>query len=62
MVIGVASDRQLNFEFLIVLSIIWKTNRRNPQKEVIFMSSKPGGLHEKHAVATWNLETISSFA
>jgi hypothetical protein len=26
------------------------------------MSLKWGGLHEKHAVATWNLETISAFA
>jgi hypothetical protein len=23
---------------------------------------KKGGLHEKHAVATWNLGTISAFA
>jgi hypothetical protein len=23
---------------------------------------KSGGLHEKHAVATWNLGTISAFA
>jgi hypothetical protein len=26
------------------------------------MSLKLGGLHEKHAVATWNLGTISAFA
>jgi hypothetical protein len=26
------------------------------------MSLKSGGLHEKHAVATWNFETISAFA
>jgi hypothetical protein len=26
------------------------------------MSLKSGGLHEKHAVATWNLGTISVFA
>jgi hypothetical protein len=26
------------------------------------MSLKSGGLHEKHAVATWNLGTISAFA
>jgi hypothetical protein len=25
------------------------------------MSLKLGGLHEKHAVATWNLGTISAF-
>jgi hypothetical protein len=29
---------------------------------VILMSLKGGGLHEKHAVATWNLGTISAFA
>jgi hypothetical protein len=58
----VASDRERNFEFLIVLSIIWKINRRHPQQGVILMSLKAGGLHEKHAVATWNLGTISAFA
>jgi hypothetical protein len=26
------------------------------------MSLKLGGLHEKHAVATWNLGTVSAFA
>jgi hypothetical protein len=26
------------------------------------MNLKSGGLHEKHAVATWNLGTISAFA
>jgi hypothetical protein len=26
------------------------------------MNLKFGGLHEKHAVATWNLGTISAFA
>jgi hypothetical protein len=58
----VASDRERNFEFLIVLSIIKKTNRRHPQQGVILMSLKLGGLREKHAVATWNLGTISAFA
>jgi hypothetical protein len=61
MVIG-GGFRQRSFEFLIVLSIIWKTsNQRNPQQGVILMSLKSGGLHEKHAVATWNLGTISAF-
>jgi hypothetical protein len=27
-----------------------------------FDEFKSGGLHEKHAVATWNLGTISAFA
>jgi hypothetical protein len=62
MVMVVASDRQRNFEFLIVLTIIWKTNRRHPQQGVIFTSLKSGGLHEKLAVATWTLGTISAFA
>jgi hypothetical protein len=57
-----ASDSQWNFEFLIVLSLIWKTNRRHPQQGIILMCLKSGGLHEKHAVATWNLGTISAFA
>jgi hypothetical protein len=30
-------------------------------KGVNFDEFKPGGLHEKHAVATWNLRTISTF-
>jgi hypothetical protein len=51
-----------DFEFLIVLSIIWKTNRRQPKQGLIRMSLKSEGLHEKHAVATWNLGTISTFA
>jgi hypothetical protein len=28
--------------------------------ELNFDKFKPGGLHEKHAVATWNLGTISA--
>jgi hypothetical protein len=48
---------------MIVLSIIKKqVNRRRPQQGVIMMNLKLGGLHEKHAVATWNLGTISAFA
>jgi hypothetical protein len=43
----------LYFEFLIFLSIIWGKNRLHPQQGVILMSLKSGGLHEKHAVATW---------
>jgi hypothetical protein len=58
----VASDRERNFEFMIVLWIIYKINRRHPQQGAILMSLKLGGLHEKHAVATWNLGTISAFA
>jgi hypothetical protein len=30
--------------------------------ELNFDKFKSGGLHEKHAVATWNLGTISAFA
>jgi hypothetical protein len=37
-------------------------NRRRPQQGGILKSLKLGGLHEKLAVATWNLETISAFA
>jgi hypothetical protein len=29
---------------------------------VYFYEFTEGGLHEKHAVATWNLRTISEFA
>jgi hypothetical protein len=31
-------------------------------RERNFGEFKSGGLHEKHAVATWNLGTISAFA
>jgi hypothetical protein len=31
-------------------------------RELNFDAFKSGGLHEKHAVATWNLGTISEFA
>jgi hypothetical protein len=31
-------------------------------RERNFEEFKSGGLHEKHAIATWNLETISAFA
>jgi hypothetical protein len=52
-----------NFEFLINLSIIYKTsNLAASTTGVMLMNLKSGGLHEKHAVATWNLETISAFA
>jgi hypothetical protein len=30
--------------------------------EVNFDEFKSGGLHERHAVAAWNLGTISAFA
>jgi hypothetical protein len=35
---------------------------RTFEKGLTFKSLKLGGLHEKHAVATWNLGTISVFA
>jgi hypothetical protein len=38
--------------------VIWQ----HRQKGLILMSLKSGGLHEEHAVATWNLGTISAFA
>jgi hypothetical protein len=38
--------------------VIWQ----HPQQGLIVMNSKSRGLHEKHAVATWNLGTISAFA
>jgi hypothetical protein len=38
-----------------------KINQRHPQLGVILMSLKLGGLHEMHAVATWNLGTISAY-
>jgi hypothetical protein len=49
----------LNVEMIIwkVLSFIGLHSNR-----VNFDQFKSGGLHEKHAVATWNLGTISAFA
>jgi hypothetical protein len=40
-----------NFEKIILVAL-----------ELNFDEFKSGGLHEKHAVATWNLGTISAFA
>jgi hypothetical protein len=59
---GVASKRQQNYEFVIVLSIIGNINRWHPQQWVILLRLKSGELHEKHAVSNWNLGTISEFA
>jgi hypothetical protein len=58
----VASNRRRNCEFLIILSIIWKTIWQHPQQGTILMGLKSGGLHEKHALALGNLGTISAFA
>jgi hypothetical protein len=47
----VASDRERNFEFLIVLSIIYKTIKSSASTTGgNFYEFKIGGLHEKHAV------------
>jgi hypothetical protein len=59
----VASDRQRNFEFLIVLSIIWKTIKSTVSTTGgNFDELKSGELDDKHAVATWSLGIISAFA
>jgi hypothetical protein len=54
--------RQGNFDFrfsIILKNIILVAL---PARELNFDKHKLGGLHEKHAVATWNLGTISAFA
>jgi hypothetical protein len=33
-----------------------------PARELYFIKLKSGGLQEKHAVAAWNLGTVSAFA
>jgi hypothetical protein len=59
----VASNRQRNFEFLIISYIIWKkVIWQNPQQGIILVNLKSGGLHEKYAVATLDLGTISEFS
>jgi hypothetical protein len=46
---------------VIILSIILKTsNLAESTTEDNLMSLKSVGLHEKHAVATWNLGTVSA--
>jgi hypothetical protein len=42
--------------FTYIILVILTARERNLDK------FKSGGLHEKHAVATWNLGTISAFA
>jgi hypothetical protein len=42
--------------FTYIILVIFTARERN------FDEFKSGGLHEKHAVATWNLGTISALA
>jgi hypothetical protein len=51
--------RNFDFRFSIILK---KKLMALPARELNFDKFKSGGLHEKHAVETWNLETISAFA
>jgi hypothetical protein len=54
-----------NFDFLIKCQnfIIWKKNLVDLKARGLnFVEFKSGGLHEKHAVPTWNLRNISAFA
>jgi hypothetical protein len=51
--------RDFDFRFSIILK---KKLVALPARELNFDEFKSGGLHEKHAVATWNLGTISAFA
>jgi hypothetical protein len=52
--------RNFDFRFSIILKIIISVALLS--KELNFDEFKSGELHEKHAVATWNLGTISAFA
>jgi hypothetical protein len=61
----VAWDGAAEFWFseLIVNYIIWNDNSETfTAEEFNFDEFKSGGLHEKHALATWNLGTIPAFA
>jgi hypothetical protein len=51
--------RDFDFKFSIILK---KKLVALPAGELNFDKFKLGGLHEKHAVATWNLGTSSAFA
>jgi hypothetical protein len=52
--------RNFDYKFSIILKniIIVALTARELNSD----NFKSGGLHEKHAVATWNLGTISAFA
>jgi hypothetical protein len=57
----VASDRQRNFEFLIVLSIIWKTIKSAASTTGCNFDEFKIGRAARE-IANWNLGTISAFA
>jgi hypothetical protein len=50
--------RNFDFRFSIIKEKLVALSAR----KLNFDKFKSGGLHEKHAVATWNLGTISAFA
>jgi hypothetical protein len=52
--------RNFYFRFSIILKKIILVALT--ARELNFDEFKSGGLHEKHAVATWNMGTISAFA
>jgi hypothetical protein len=52
--------RDFDFRFSIILKK--KIVVALPARELNSDEFKSGGLHEKHAVATWNLGTVSAFA
>jgi hypothetical protein len=52
-------SQNFDFIFSIIKKIILVAL---PARELNFNKFKSGELHEKHAVATWNLGTISAFA
>jgi hypothetical protein len=52
--------RNFDFRFSIILKKVILVAL--PSRELNFDKFKSGGLRKKHAVATWNLGTISAFA
>jgi hypothetical protein len=56
----IQGPRNFDFTFSIILTKIILVVL--PARKLNFDKFKSGGLHERHAVATWNLGTISAFA
>jgi hypothetical protein len=54
---------EFSFSELITNSKIWRNDLVDfTANRINFDKFKAGGLHEKQAVAPWNLETVSAFA
>jgi hypothetical protein len=55
-------ERPRNFDFRFIIILKKEILVALPAMELNLEKCNSGGLHKNHAVATWNLGTISAFA